>query len=84
MSKTGFNSALFCKSRAGNTEINNKTDCISGCNSKFHATQRSSELWLSLYRAYEYIQVVLILTGFNSALCYNSRACNTEISNKKD
>ena len=43
-----------------NTEIGNKKDYIACCDSKFHAIQRSSELCLSLYRVYEYIQVVLI------------------------
>ena len=57
------------KSRASHTEIGNKKDYISCCDFKFHAIWRSSELCLSLYRAYEYIQVVLILTGLNSALC---------------
>ena len=65
---TGLNSALCCKSRAGNTQIGNKKDCISCCDSKFHATRRSSVLCLSLYRTCEYIQAVVILTGLNSAL----------------
>ena len=38
---TGLNSALCCKSRAGNTEIGNKKDYISCCDSKFHAILRS-------------------------------------------
>ena len=32
---TGLNSALCWKSRAGNTEIGNKKDYISCCDSKF-------------------------------------------------
>ena len=66
------------------TEIGNKKDYTYCCESKFHAIQGSSELCLSLYRAYEYIQAVVILTGLNSALCCKSRASYTEIGNKKD
>ena len=49
---------LMCNIKV--TEIGNKKDYISCCDSKFHAIRRSSELFLSMYRAYEYIQVVLI------------------------
>ena len=75
---TGLSNALCYKSRAGNIEIGNKRDYISCYDSKFHAIRRSSDNLWNLY-----IQVVLILTGLNNALCCRSRASYTEIGSKK-
>ena len=62
------------KSRASYTEIGNKKDYI----------YLSFSLNLSDLSIIIIIQVVLILTGLNSALCCNSRAGYTEIGSKKD
>ena len=62
------------KSRATYTEIGNKKDYIS-----LSFSFNLSDLSIIII-----IQVVLILTGLNSALCCKSRVGYTEIGNKKD
>ena len=76
---TSLNSALCCKSRVGNTQIGNEKDYIS-----LSFSLNLSDLSIIINIIIIIIQVVIILTGLNSALCCKTRASYTEIGNKKD